>query len=442
MPHRRTIRLFITGLLLAVLAGSTFAQEIVIAPDRADGVYVIGSTVRWHIRYRGEPAPSQVDFVIKRGGLTELSNGSLTFQDGAASVQADFDRPGTLLLEVKAALPENKQIKAWGGAVAAPRQIQPSAQRPEDFEAFWEANLKKLASVPANPQLESADAGKPDVSYWKITMDNVSGRKINGQIARPASGDKLPALLIVQWAGVYGLQKGWVVDRAAEGWLALNILPHDLPIDRPEEFYKEQSAGPLKDYPRIGNDDPQTSYFLPMYLSCYRAAEYLSQRPDWDGKTLVVMGASQGGQQTLVTAALFPRFTAALAHVPAGCDMLGPDAGRQPGWPQWYWQVGDKDARKVRGAARYFDVVNFAPRIKCPVLVSAGLIDTVCPPEGIIAAANQVPAPVELVILPIAGHQNEKGSQKPYDDRCWREWLPALRQGQPAPVQPASAGAH
>ena len=101
-------------------------------------------------------------------------------------------------------------------------------------------------------------------------------------------------MLIPQWAGVYPLEKAWVTDRAAEGWLVLNILAHDLPIDEPAKFYEEQSAGPLKDYWAIGNDDRETSYFLRMYLSCYQAAEYLTQRPDWNGKTLVVTGGEPG----------------------------------------------------------------------------------------------------------------------------------------------------
>lgn len=57
------------------------------------------------------------------------------------------------------------------------------------------------------------------------------------------------------------MQKGWVGDRAAEGWLALNINAHDLPIDESPQFYTAQNAGPLKDYPAIGNDDRETSYF-------------------------------------------------------------------------------------------------------------------------------------------------------------------------------------
>jgi cephalosporin-C deacetylase len=50
------------------------------------------------------------------------------------------------------------------------------------------------------------------------------------------------------------------------------------------------------------------------------------------------------------------------------------------------------------------------------------------------AAINQIDAPTEVVILPISGHPNIDGSQKPYLDRCDGAWLPALRAGKPAPV--------
>jgi cephalosporin-C deacetylase-like acetyl esterase len=240
---------------------------------------------------------------------------------------------------------------------------------------------------------------------------------------------------MVQWAGVYPLQKSWVVDRAAEGWLVLDIQAHDLPTDEPESFYQEQFAGPLKNYWAIGNDQRETSYFLRMYLSCHRAAEYLTRRADWDGKTLVVMGGSQGGQQALVTAGLHPKITAALAVVPAGCDMLGPEAGRAPGWPHWYSNVeGGKNPQSVREASRYFDVANFTRRIKCPVLVGLGLMDEVCPPAGILAAVNQISAPKEVIILPRAAHQDAHDTHGDYVRRCYGVWLPALRQGQVAPV--------
>ena len=170
-----------------------------------------------------------------------------------------------------------------------------------------------------------------------------------------------------------------------------------------------------------------------MYLSCYRCAEYLANHPEWDGKTLVVMGGSQGGQQSLVTAGLHPAVTAALAIVPAGCDMLGPDIGRRGGWPQWYSITDGKDEAAVHEASRYFDVANFVPRITCPVLIGIGLLDQTCPPEGIFAAANQIRSHREVILMPKGAHQEQNGSHRAYHERCYGEWLPALREGKPPP---------
>jgi cephalosporin-C deacetylase-like acetyl esterase len=431
-------------LFAALLCSSARGQAVATKPQtshlsvtsqKASGVYEIGQPISWQIEASGFDPAAEASYTIKRGGLTEVGHGPLKLVDGATTVTTSLDEPGALLLEVKLVSLDGQEHTALGGAIVAPPQISPSAQRPADFDAFWKAKLAELAKVPFHAKLVPGDSGRPGVEYWKITLDNIRGTHIHGQLARPTKGDKLPALLIPQWAGVYPLEKQWATDRAAEGWLVLNILAHDLPIDEPAEFYQQQYAGPLKDYWAIGNDDRDKSYFLRMYLSCYQAAEYLTHRPDWDGKTLAVLGTSQGGMQTLMIAGLHPKITAAMALVPAGCDMLGPNVGRRPGWPQWYDQTTGKDPARVHEASRYYDVVNFASRIKCPVLVGMGLIDQVCPPEGVMAAVNQIDTPKEVIFLPRSEHQEVDGSQRPFNDRCYGAWLPALRAGKPAPVK-------
>jgi cephalosporin-C deacetylase len=427
-------KIFSGAVISAIIhTGICWGQQLVIAPDKTNGVYQVGDTVHWRLEWTGEAntLPTQYEFL--KGGLTDCGHGEVSFTNGIGGLETKFDAPGTILAEVKWTSTAGKTQRALAGAAAAPEQIALSAPCPVDFDRFWRSKLKELKAVPVNPKLESVETGNTNIEYWKITMDNIRGTHIQGQIARPAQGKKLPALLIVQWAGVYPLQRSWVTDRATQGWLALNIEAHDLPIDAPDSFYKEQSAGLLRSYPSIGDDDRETSYFLRMYLSCDRALEYLIKRNDWDGKTLAVMGASQGGMQTLMLAGLHPRkLTAAMALVPAGCDMLGPVVGRAPGWPQWYNDTGrGKDAERVREASRYYDVANFAMRIKCPVLVGLGLQDQTCPPAGVFAAFNQISTPKEAVILPKSGHQDERGSQSAYNKRA-SEWLSALRQGKPA----------
>ena len=416
-----------------VLPAVSIGQELLVAPDSAQGLYQPGQTIRWKVQVKNADV-SEATFVLKKGGLAELAKGKVQLSGSQGQIEAKAEEPGWLLVEVSIKPGKDKKITTLGGALVSPQKIQPALPRPNDFDAFWDVKLKDLSAVAMNPKLETADGGRPNVDYFKITMDNIHGSHIRGQLARPKLGDKFPAMLIVQWAGVYPLQKGWVSDRAAEGWLVLNINAHDLPIDESPQFYTAQAAGPLKDYPAIGNDNRETSYFLRMYLSCFRAAQYLTERPDWDGHTLVVAGGSQGGLQSIVAAALHPRITAAMAEVPAGCDLNGPLAGRMPGWPMWYWKTGGKDEAKVRRTAGYYDVVNFASRVKCPVLIGVGLIDTTCPSPGVFAAYNQIQGSKEIVVLPFGEHGEKKGSHGPYHARS-SAWSQALVHGKPAPTK-------
>ena len=421
------------ALVACLLATLASAQDLVVHPGNGSGVYQEHERVFWTVEAKGF-SPTEVEFALKKGGWTQTTKSNVTLTAGKGEITADAAPPGWTLLEVTAQAAEQKPVKALGGSLVAPEKFQPAAPPPDDFDAFWKTKLKELSAVAPEPELTPVDIGKTNVQFFKITMNNIRGSHIRGQLARPTGDGQLPAILIVQWAGVYPLQKSWVVDRALEGWLVLNINAHDLPIDEPEQYYKDQAAGPLNDYPGIGNEDRETSYFLRMYLSCYRAAQYLADRSDWNRQTLVVTGGSQGGLQALLTAALHPRITAAMASVPAGCDLNGPEAQRLPGWPMWHWNTKGRDPEKVRNAARYYDIVNFAPRVHCPTLIGVGLIDTTCPPPGVFAAFNQLQGPKEIVVLPLGEHGDKNGSHRAYNERL-QAWRSALLRGEAAPVQ-------
>jgi cephalosporin-C deacetylase-like acetyl esterase len=84
-----------------------------------------------------------------------------------------------LLLEVT-----YKATVAFGGAAFAPEKIVPSMAPPNDFDSFWKAKIAELAAVPMNVQLTPVDIGDANVEYFKITMDNIRGSKIQGSATR------------------------------------------------------------------------------------------------------------------------------------------------------------------------------------------------------------------------------------------------------------------
>jgi cephalosporin-C deacetylase len=408
------------ALLVCAIAHADESAGPAYVPYHSSGIYALGEKVGWHVTL---PWSAQsASYVIRRNNLDELARGII--QPGQPqNIEVTLDAPGMVYVEVTELAPGAKP-KALGAAVA-PEKIQPSLPAPPDFDAFWAAKIKALRQIPAKPQLTDKPAERDGVDFAILRMDHLDGKHVWGQVAKPhdATGrKKFPGLVILQWASPpYPLQKPWVTDRAAEGWLAVNIEPHDVMPDQPKEYYDALPAE-LKAYNSIETRNRDKNYFLYMYLADLRAVDYLASRPDWDGKTLVVMGTSMGGQQSLCTAGLHPKVTHMLINVPAGADANGTAHGRKIGYP--FWDVNDP---KVLETAQYFDTVNCAAHIKVPSLVAMGFIDTVTPPVGIWAAFNLIKAPKEAAPMIESPHNHlaTPEQSKPWTDASAR-WLSAL----------------
>jgi cephalosporin-C deacetylase len=316
---------------------------------------------------------SHYTYTVKKNNFDVVAAGAIDLSSGSATIGTSLSEPAMLYVEVKPDAPPAqagsngaapaavKHTAIHLGAAIAPSQLQPSVPRPADFDAFWDGKRKALAAIPINPALTPSPTDKPGVELYTVKLDSL-GSHVQGYLARPAKAGKFPALVVFEWAGVHALQPATVTDRAAEGWLAFNVDSHDLP--------PSQATGVGTGYQAIGNTDRETCYFLNMYLRDSRAIDYIASRPDWDGKNIVVMGTSMGGHQSLAAAGLNPHVTAVIVNEPAGADSNGDLHGRKAGYPNW-----DSTNPKVMETALYFDTVNFASRIKAPVMAAMGFID-------------------------------------------------------------------
>jgi cephalosporin-C deacetylase-like acetyl esterase len=169
-----------------------------------------------------------------------------------------------------------------------------------------------------------------------------------------------------------------------------------------------------------------------MYLGDYRAVEYLASRPDWDGKTMVVMGTSMGGQQSFATAGLNSRVNGLIVNVPAGADVTATLHGRAPSYPNW-----NVSRPEILETARYFDTANFASRITARSLVAMGFIDEIATPAGIWSVFNQIRGPREAAPMIESPHNNlaTPRQQLPYTSRS-AAWLDALVHGREPEILP------
>jgi cephalosporin-C deacetylase len=400
-------------LMFLVLALETFAlaqrapivQQLTFTPNHASGIYDIGEIVGWTVT----PGPVDPTFAfkwtIRRNNAVVLKEGTLDLATGTSRIEIKADTPGMIYVAVEPVgdppaggftsgnTGRNNGLYAVGAAVA-PTKIGLSTPRPDDFDVFWDAKLAAQAKIPIHAELTPVQTDVAGVEMSLFVLDAL-GSKAHGYVAKPAREGKFPAVIQLQYAGVYALNARAVAQRASEGWLMLNVDSHD-------KLPSEPAGDVPRNYQAVGNTDREKSYFLNMYLRDSRVLDYLLTRADWDGKTIVLTGGSMGGQQSLALAGLRPeKITAVLVCVPAGADSNGDLHGRKAGYPNWPSTNPD-----VMKTALYFDTVNFASRIQAPVMAGMGFIDTISPPAGVWTALNQLRGPVEPLPMIESEHDN------------------------------------
>lgn len=429
-----TKTLALTGILAA---GSTIGiwaknpfqapeMKFIVTPFRASGIYAKGEKAGWTVT---TPSDGKISYLVRQDNRVAIKGGGMAGTGGGSTIiSIPTDEPGMMFLEVT---PEGGKPQAYGAAIE-PEKIKRVDPRPADFDQFWNNKLKELRAVPENPQLKSAPSGLEGVDYGLVQMDHINGTKAHGQFAMPTPkpGEppkKYPAILVLLWASPpYRVWPDWITHRAKQGFIVLNIEPHDVLPTEPQGYYDALPAQ-LKNYAQIGTEDRDKNYFVEMYLRGVRAADFLTKHPNWDGKTLIVTGTSMGGQQSWAVAGLHPKVTHMIVNVPAGCDLNGMMYGRAPSYP--FFDLGNKKSQEVR---RYIDGANFAPRIKATSLVGLGFVDTACNATGIWTAFNQIRGRKEAAPMVDSPHNNfaTEEQQRPFKVRE-AAWFEALAAGKP-----------
>jgi cephalosporin-C deacetylase-like acetyl esterase len=379
--------------------------------ERPGAVYHVGETVTFLLELRDREQAlhdGEVEWVLSKDSFVPaLARGTVKLEKGRGAITGSLAEPGFLRCDATFKSGKDEFLVS---AVAGidPWEIKPSMPEPEDFDAFWAAKKKELAAVPFNfkltpvpvpPQHDKAEA-------FDFQADCV-GRPASGYYARPigAKPKSCPALLYVHGAGVQSSEVIAVSKYAQQGFINIDLNAHGIPNGKPAEFYSALAEGELKDYRLRGKESRETFYFLNMYLRELRALDFLAAQPEWDGRTLIMLGVSQGGAQAIAATALDPRVSMLFTSSPALCDTTGLMAGRISGWPKMVPvdAAGRPDAA-VLETARYFDTTNFAKRVRVPTYFAIGFIDTVTPPTGCYLAFNNIPGPKVVEHEPGHGH--------------------------------------
>jgi cephalosporin-C deacetylase len=284
-----------------------------------------------------------------------------------------------------------------------PETYGTSTTRPADFDAFWTAITAEADAIPLNASLERVPLrSTPEVDVFEIGYDSLDGVRVAGWYCVPTAAHlppPYPGLLIVPgYVAEPTLPKSW----ARLGYAAVGVAPRG-------KLRSNRQFNP--GYPGLlvhNVVDRHTYAYRGFYVDAYRAVDFLLARPEVDPTRIGVHGSSQGGALTVTTAALRPDVvTCGAAGAPYLCGFMDAIALTHS-YPyeelNEYLRRHPEREPQVRETLTYFDGINFAPLIRCPMLVYVGLADDVCPPETGYALVAAMTCPVELHAYPRCGH--------------------------------------
>ena len=289
------------------------------------------------------------------------------------------------------------------------RKYKPALTRQPDFLEFWESNRKELAKVPLKYELEPYDYPAKGVKVSRVTFTGFMGASIDGWFAVPDAPGKYPGLVLYHgynWAFDGCIHE--VVDTALHGYAVLQMLvrgQHGRSVDN-----TVSSLGHVAGWMTKGILSREEYYYRAVYMDSVRALEVLADMDCVDAGRIGVTGGSQGGALTLVAAALSDIPVVAVASYPYLCNFdraidIAPSSpyGELNEFFRRYSDPAiEEQARKT---LTYFDVMNLAPEIKCPVLLATGLVDDVTPPSTVFAAYNHMTCPKEIAVYRYFGHE-------------------------------------
>ncbi|MCR4860936.1 MAG: acetylxylan esterase [Bacteroidales bacterium] len=384
-------------------------------PDHPDWTYRVGedASVEVFLSKYGIPQDGTLVYSVSDDLMPPDVEGSVELRGGRARIPVGTrTAPGFRNVRISYPAGGANGPQTHVKLAFSPERIQPAVTLPEDFDAFWK---REIAAMEARPlQVREIPQPARDTPAESCTLVRVSvddGHGVYGYLYVPkdVAPGSCPIVIFPPGAGVNTIiVPGWHRYYTERKFIRFVMEIHGLDPRSDTQVFRDAGrrleSGNGAGYLGNGIESRDTYYMKNVYLAMVRITDYLTTLPQWDGRNVVVKGGSQGGALSLVAAGLDPRVTVCIADHPALADMAAyAEPGRTGGYPHFNRQPGILTPSAVRTLA-YYDVINFARRIKVPVQMSFGYNDDVCPPTTSFGVWNSLDCPKSSLITPINEH--------------------------------------
>lgn len=318
---------------------------------------------------------------------------------GEVTVRTSCSMPGFVFVTLEACDADGNPLPDCepydGGAGADIHKITHAVDEPADFSEFWEQVIREELDpvTPAFLMKKEVPISDPDSVLYDIRVAAPGPCAASGYLRMPKNAAPGSLPIRTQFLG-YGVGSACIPE--ARDCIAVCINQHGTENGREEAYYlAEHDTTLCRDFAfnTERNQTPDSCDFKYLLLRDLQVVRLLKTLPEWNGRDVICGGGSMGAFQSTFIGAFDPDVSLLNLSIPWMCDVDGVSIGRTPGWRPDFLPC-----------MNYYDTVNFARRLHCPVTIYAGLGDTICPPSGIMALYREIPTEKTLQFAQDANH--------------------------------------
>lgn len=296
------------------------------------------------------------------------------------------------------------------------RSYRPDVAEPTDFDEFWQRTLAESRAVAEAPTLTRVDSPLSLVDVYDVEFSGYAGDPVRAWLVVPA-GASGPLPTVVEYNG-YGGGRGLPHERlawAASGyaWCFMDTRGQGSAWGTGGETDDPHGTGAsFPGFMTRGILDPAEYYYRRVYTDAVLLVDAVRSLDVVDAERVAVTGGSQGGGIAIAAAGLSEGLVAAMPDVPFLChfDRAVGLTDRDPYQELVRYLAVHRGAEEqVFSTLSYFDGVHFAARAATPALFSVALLDPVCPPSTVYAAANRYAGGAEVVEYAFNEHEGGQG---------------------------------
>jgi len=272
--------------------------------------------------------------------------------------------------------------------------------KPDDFEQFWSASLEELNTVP----IESKKIGK-DTLIGNKRIRHIKIRSFNDVyfhtwVSKPVEPGNYPVKIRFSGYGEENIKDNQIVHLwflKQKGFI--NVL-----VDIRGQGLSKEQINP-KDFLTEDLKDKETYIYRGAYMDAVRVVDFIAGNTNNNGE-IIVTGGSQGGALSIVAAALNNKVSLCIAGFPFLTDIKNHNKNE---WPMKIWFHRSKILNLVffvlLRSLSYFDMLNFAHKIKVPVFIRTEEHDLITPPEGAVNFFDRISTQKKVLYVdPCKGH--------------------------------------